>query len=108
MRKQFFDMYLLLLFARLYYSKSHTLSQETYMSSYVVTVDLHTGHFHLFPKNTVQPPRISPALNTSRPHKNYSTVQSQLYLLYILVAYSNYLQCVLGLLYAFEYVHEKT
>jgi len=28
MRKQFFDMYLLLLFARLYYSKSHTLPKR--------------------------------------------------------------------------------
>ena len=50
MCKQFFDMYLLLLFARLYYSKSHTLPQETYMSSYFVTLDMHTGHVHLFPK----------------------------------------------------------
>lgn len=83
MRKQFFDMYLLLLFARLYYSKSHTLPQETYMSSYFVTLDMHTGHFHLFPKITVQPPWISPALYTRHPHKNYSTVQSQLYILYI-------------------------
>jgi hypothetical protein len=61
MCKQFFDMYLLLLFARLYYSKSHTLPLETYMSSYFVTLDMHTGHVHLFPKN-------------------YSTVQSQLYI----------------------------
>ena len=83
MCKQFFDMYLLLLFARLYYSKSHTLPQETYMSSYFVTLDMHIGHVHLFPKITVQPPRISPALYTRRSHKNYSTVQSQLYLLYI-------------------------
>ena len=44
------------------------------MSSYFVTLDMHTGHFHLFPIITVQPPRISPALYTRRPHKNYSTV----------------------------------
>ena len=83
MCKQFFDMYLLLLFARLYYSKSHTLPLETYMSSYFVTLDMHTGYVHLFPKITVQPPRISFAFYTRRPHKNYSAVQSQLYILYI-------------------------
>ena len=83
MCKQFFDMYLLLLFARLYYSKSHTLPLETYMSSYFVTLDMHTGYFHLFPKITVQPPQISFAFYTRRPHKNYSAVQSQLYILYI-------------------------
>jgi hypothetical protein len=34
----------------LYYSKSHTLPQETYISSYFVTLDMHTGHVHLFQK----------------------------------------------------------
>ena len=72
MCKQFFDMYLLLLFARLYYSKSHTLPLETYMSSYFVTLDMHAGHVYLFPKTTVQCSH------------NFT----------YLVAFSNYLQCV--------------
>jgi len=94
MCKQFFDMYLLLLFARLYYFKSHTLPQETYMSSYFVTLDVHTGHVHFFQKlqQSLRGFHLHSIL-TVRVKLQYSAVTT-LHFVHFLVAFSNYLQCV--------------
>ena len=91
MCKQFFDMYILLLFARLYYFKSLTLPLETYMSSYFVTLEMHTGHVQFFRK--LQYSLCGFHLHSILTIRVKTTVQCS-HNFTFLVAFSNYLQYV--------------